>query len=247
MTGAVMAAPLRDLISGPAVRVEMLGGSPSALYLRHPGGRLLALLAPDAVALPLGVVLDEPCPPWSGPVRVGGGRVQFPGAELVVRGWFRTAVGAVRPATGAREWCVRHAADLDEPRTGLTPAQREALRVLDADTTASALCGAGPGLTPAGDDALCAVLAAAAAGLVRLTPGWAERVLGHASRATTDLSAQLLDLASRGHVAAPVRRLFRALEQPALLPDAWADVLAMGHTSGADFAIGLGAALAWPR
>ena len=247
MTGALAAAPLRSLISGPAVRVEVLGGGPHALYLRHPGGRILALLAPDGVALPLGVVLDEPCPPWPAPVRVGGGRVQFPGAELLVRGWFTTAVGAVRPAFGAREWCTREAADLDETRTGLTAAQRDVLRALDADSAASALCGAGPGLTPAGDDALGAVLAAAAAGLVRLPPGWAARVLGHASRATTDLSGQLLELASQGQVAAPVRRLFLALQQPARLPGAWGDVLAMGHTSGAAFAVGLAAALAWPR
>ena len=133
MTGAVAAAPLRELISGPAVRVEVLGGGSRARYLRHPGGRILALLAPDAVALPLGVVLDEPCPPWPGPVRVGGCRVQFPGAELVVRDWFPTAVGAVRPATGAREWCIRQASQLDETRTGLTPAQWDALRVLDPE------------------------------------------------------------------------------------------------------------------
>jgi hypothetical protein len=246
MTGAVTAAPLHDLISGPSVRVEVLGGGPRALYLRHPGGRLIALLAPDAVALPLGILLDEPYLPRPGPVRVGAGQVQLPGAEVVVRGCFATAIGAVRPATGARGWCVRHAADLDEVRTGLTPAQRDALRGTDADATAAALCGAGPGLTPAGDDALCAVLAAAATGLVQLPPGWVEGVLAHAARATTDLSAELLGLAARGHVAAPVRRLFRALEQPALLPGAWADVLAMGHTSGAAVAIGLGAALAWP-
>jgi hypothetical protein len=245
MTGAVMAAPLRDLISGPSVRVDVLGGGPRALYLRHPGGRLMALLAPDAVALPLGVVLDEPCPPWPGPVRVGAGRVQFPGTAAVVRGWFATAVGAVRSATAAREWCVHQAGNLDAPRTGLTPAQRNALRGLDADTAALELCGAGPGLTPAGDDALCAVLAAAAAGLVRLPPGCVERVLTHATRATTDLSVQLLGLAADGHVAVPVRRLIRALEQPARLRDAWADVLAMGHTSGAAFAFGFGAVLAW--
>jgi hypothetical protein len=247
MTGAVTAAPLRDLISGPSVRVDVLGGGPRALYLRHPGGRLMALLAPDAVALPLGVVLDEPCPPRPGPVRVGAGRVTFPGAEVVVHGWFATAIGAVRPAAGAREWCVRQAADLDEARTGLTAAQRDALRGFDADATATTLCGTGPGLTPAGDDALCAVLAAAAAGLVRLPPGWVERVLTHATRATTDLSVQLLRLAADGHVAAPVRRLFRALEQPARLSAAWADVRAMGHTSGAAFAFGLGAVLAWPQ
>jgi hypothetical protein len=245
MTGAVTAAPLRDLISGPSVRVEVLGGGPRALYLRHPGGRLMALLAPDAVALPLGVVLEEVCAPRPGPVRVGAGRVQFPGAEVAVRGWFATAVGAVRPASGAREWCVRQAAELDEARTGLTPAQRDALRGFDADIDA-ALCGVGPGLTPAGDDALCAVLAAAAAGLVQLPPGWVEQVLRHVARATTDLSAQLLGLAAEGQVAAPVRRLFHSLEQPARLPAAWADVLAMGHTSGAACAAGLGAVLTWP-
>jgi hypothetical protein len=246
MTGAVTAAPLRDLISGPSVRVDVLGGGPCALYLRHPSGRLIALLVPDAVALPLGVVLDEPYPPRPGPVRVGAGRLQFPGATVVVGGWYATAIGAVRPATGAREWCVRQAADLDEARTGLTRAQRDALRGFDADTTASTLCGAGPGMTPAGDDALCAVLAAAAAGLVPLSPWWVEQVLTHATRATTELSAQLLGLAADGHVATPVRRLFRALEQPARLPDTWAEVLAMGHTSGPAFAVGLGAALAWP-
>jgi Protein of unknown function (DUF2877) len=247
MTGAVAAAPLRDLIGGPPVRAEVLGGGPRALYLRHPTGRLLALLAPDAVALPLGVVLDAPCPPQHGPAQVGGGRVRFPSADVVVRGWFPTAVGAVRPAPGTREWCVRRAAELDEGHTGLTRAQRTVLRTAldDPDAVSAALCGSGPGLTPAGDDALCGVLTTAAAGLLPLPSGWAKRVVEHAVHATTDLSAQLLRLAAEGQVATPIWRLFRALERPARLPDGWDEVLAMGHTSGAAFAVGFGAALTW--
>jgi hypothetical protein len=246
MTGAVAAAPLRDLVSGPLVRVEVLGGGPRALYLRHPHGRILALLGPKSVALPLGLVLDEPCPPRMDPVWVGGDRVRFPGAEIAVRGWFPTAVGVVRPAAGTRVWCVRRAAELDEARTGLTAAQRALLSsgLDDPSGLAAALCGAGPGLTPAGDDALSGVLAAAAADLVRLPPRWTDLVLDRAVRATTDLSAQLLRLAADGHLATPARRLVRALAHPARLPRAWDDVLGMGHTSGAAFAAGLGAALA---
>jgi Protein of unknown function (DUF2877) len=248
MTRAAVASPLRAIVHGPAVPAKVLGSSPAALYLRLPGGRIVVLLSAQAVPLPLGVVLAERAclAGICGPVRVGAGRINGTAVgDVTVCAEYPTDVRPVGVTAAAVDWVVRRAGRLDTERTGLTAAQREILAGADAEAMVAQLCGAGPGLTPAGDDALCGVLLADAAGLTN--SGVAPVLAGCAGPPTTDLSAQLLGLAAAGHAAAPVRDLVAALAQPHELPLRWAAVLRMGHTSGAALAAGFGAALAWRR
>jgi hypothetical protein len=118
------------------------------------------------------------------------------------------------------------------------------------------LVGAGQGLTPSGDDALCGILLtlrsvdlldahAAVAGAVRARLG-----------ATTSISAALLSVAADGWAAPPVIRMLTRLGDATSPANAVATtaaldprdhdvraVLAIGHSSGADLLTGVTATL----
>jgi hypothetical protein len=125
----------------------------------------------------------------------------------------------------------------------------QALLVREATPAAARLVGAGRGLTPSGDDALCGIL---------LT----LRALGHMDAhaavvtpvrarlgTTTSISAALLAAAVDGWAAPPVVRvLVRLARDPRRNPLDPEDldvraVLAIGHTSGADLLTGVVATL----
>ena len=113
------------------------------------------------------------------------------------------------------------------------------------DARVRELVGAGAGLTPSGDDALCAVLlvlrgvgADGAHTLVRAA-------VSAAARRTTSLSASLLHAAAEGYAVPAVADLVRAVlcDDPAAGGPALAAVLAIGHSSGRDLVAGLAGAL----
>ena len=96
----------------------------------------------------------------------------------------------------------------------------------DLNGTVDALAGLGPGLTPAGDDALAGILLVAADG---------EAAIAAAARArTNDIARAFLHWAARGQSIEPVHRLLAGGG-----PAALADLLRFGHSSGADLAFGL--------
>ena len=107
------------------------------------------------------------------------------------------------------------------------------------------MVGAGAGLTPSGDDALCAVLlvlrgvgADGAHTLVRAA-------VSAAAHRTTSLSASLLHAAAEGYAVPAVADLVRAVlcDDPAAGGPALAAVLAIGHSSGRDLVAGIAGAL----
>jgi hypothetical protein len=109
----------------------------------------------------------------------------------------------------------------------------------------AALVGAGLGLTPSGDDALCGVLLG-----LRLAGRPALRRALWAAVAprlgsTTSLSAALLTESAEGYAVPPVGRLVEALAagDHAGVRAATVQVRAIGHTSGADLLGGLAGAL----
>jgi hypothetical protein len=126
-------------------------------------------------------------------------------------------------------------------------ALREAYRNADADAIAHAvhgLIGLGPGLTPAGDDALIGWLA----GIELLGTDRRRELLCQAVRErvtrTTDVSRAHLEDALAGEFSEPLARFANALlRSPAEAPRALADLAAVGATSGLDAAAGLFAAL----
>ena len=109
----------------------------------------------------------------------------------------------------------------------------------DLAAAAAVLGGLGPGLTPSGDDVLAGMLVAARA-------RWrarAEASLVQVAAAvdTHQISRGFLRWAARGQSINPVHRLLAAVagRDRRLADRALADLLAFGHTSGADLALGL--------
>ena len=102
----------------------------------------------------------------------------------------------------------------------------------DLDDAVDALAGLGPGLTPAGDDALAGIL---------LLLGAHDRAaaVAAADRArTNDIARAFLAWAARGQSIEPVHRLLSAGDA-AGASAALAELLRFGHSSGADLAFGL--------
>lgn len=207
-------------------RVEILASFPKALYVATPGG-IAAFVAPGVHLGPLHVLLDAP--PTPAAVRLGLGdaatwRGALPGTE---------ALAGALPLLRA---------SLEAVAAGnLIPAKRAAaaLRALDGEDLAEVgaqLGGAGPGLTPAGDDALGGIL------LARRALGTGNGLEDVARGVqTTAISAAFLLWAARGQALAPVHDLLAAAVagDAGLARSAARALEVVGHSSGADFAWGL--------
>jgi hypothetical protein len=122
---------------------------------------------------------------------------------------------------------ARQSALLAEP---LRARWEEASARHDLASVGRLLGGLGPGLTPSGDDALAGIFLA-----TRLRGPETERhLVDLATRVDThEISRAFLTWAARGHSIEPVHRLLAGDGSAA------ADLLAVGHTSGADLALGL--------
>ena len=119
------------------------------------------------------------------------------------------------------------------------------LSLLEAGDPAAAalLLGRGSGLTPVGDDVLAGWRVTVGAARPGSCPV-ARQVARLADRATTLLSATLLDRAAAGDVVPEFRDLFRQLRRqgqgggPEGLDRVVDRILAIGHTSGAGMLLG---------
>lgn len=208
----------------------------------------------------------------------GGGAVRIGRLEVGVTRWF-DPVPTLRPVTSAllarQAGELRRALRAASRNAGALPLPRDldaalasvsaALLVDDVDGALAAshrLIGAGPGLTPTGDDLLAGLLAAVVtlAPVMSLpAPGGiadgareaaprivadgvreaAPRIVARARYATTAISAELLRHAARGEVAAPAADVLHALTGGRPLSRAVEALLAVGATSGRDLAHGL--------
>jgi len=201
-------------VAGAPRACRVLAAFPTCLYLglgAHE--RVLAVLASDAVALPIGIRLALPSTEvrWGvepgADVVVGEGRVCLPRADVVAVRPLRP--GRVRPTARG----TGGASDLPEPGV---------LGDLAHDLTAAALAGRSPeagvrglvgvgrGLTPSGDDALCGVLltlAAVDAPQARHARAAVVAAVRSALPRTTSLSAALLVAAGEGYAVPDVARL----------------------------------------
>lgn len=255
MVGA--ASPLTvGLLHGPERRATVLGCFPTAVYLRVGAHHeVLPLLTGDALLLPTGLRLPVASADlrWDvaagDEVVVGHSEVRLAGWSIrVVRQWrpsrvnpvVRRASGQALLATAAAVVPVGPGRELADRAGTLLQA---ALRGDGAGVTASvrSLVGAGRGLTPSGDDAICAVLLvlhgiASLAGLRTVAAAVTAR-----HHSTTSLSASLLDAAAHGYAVPQVSALVTAAlaGDDAAAVTARDDVLAIGHSSGRDLAAGL--------
>lgn len=272
---AAASTTVRALLLGPPRALRVVATASRALYLADetPGpadGGLVAVLAPDAVRVPFGVVLDTAVPRPGGrgaglravavgdPAHAGGGTLAVGGLTVRPLRWWDPAVPALHAVAGrlAADLAAALARPLDPP--DLAPAVDDlvaAVRSAVADpcggprtalaASVRALVGRGPGLTPAGDDVLAGALCALAA--VRPAPA-ARALLADVVRAqthrTTPVSAGLLAAAVAGCAVPQVVDVLRSLARPdGRLAPAVGALLDVGHTSGTALAHGLAAGL----
>ena len=242
---AAISARSAGLLAEPAREAVVLGALRHALHLRV-GASVLPVVAAGGLRLPTALWLAGPAPLGWGVqpgdrVRVGDGQVVLPGLTLrAVRVWTPERV---RPLAAVPRLPAIPVDALREAGRGLTML---VLTGADLGVAVDSMVGAGPGLTPSGDDVLCGVLLALRlAGRIeavdRLWGAVAPRV-----GATTSLSAALLREAADGYAVPPVVRLTAALAEEAesrVVEALVAQVRAVGHTSGADLLAGLAGAL----
>jgi hypothetical protein len=206
-------------VAGAPRSCRVLAAFPTCLYLdlgAHE--RVLAVLASDAVALPIGMVVARPTAQLSwgvdpgAHVVVGEGRVRLPRAEVVAARLQRPA--RVRPTTrgagaadGLPEAGLPDAGVLGDLAHDLTSA---ALADRPVEPGVRGLIGVGRGLTPSGDDVLCGVLLTLAA-VDTPRSRRARSAVRTAVRTvlpwTTSLSAALLVAAGEGYAVPDVVRL----------------------------------------
>ncbi len=226
---------------------------------------VVAILTSDASRLPLGAILHRPAtdrPLISGRGRLhaflGEGRITVGPLTVRASGWWdpRPRLPSIHPALlpeGMRELRSAVSERLHSPVREVPVelcaqlgALRAALRRNDVTSALRAgqrMIGLGPGLTPAGDDLLCGMLA----GLALLGHPQAARigagVLALAPGRTTDLSLALLRHATLGQVNSELGSVIQALAGTGRLPGALQRLFAVGHTSGIALGLGLSAAV----
>jgi hypothetical protein len=278
---AAASALVAPVVDGPRRCGVVVASFPTSLYAvlddpdLPPSERLVALLGPGALRLPMGMRLatGRSVGGWASgsvgdPVVVGSGWVELPQwSARVVRVWQPTRVRCRASATSGPSAASGHRAARPGGSLGCVPeplAQADVAPHLvsrAAAFTAAALgggsvaealrplVGAGPGLTPSGDDAVCGALLVLH-GLGRCVPS----ALDSAAVRTTSLSAALLSAARQGYAVPEVVRLVDAVLDEvvdarvggAALRAALPDVLAIGHSSGRDLVAGVvGALRAW--
>lgn len=239
-----VAAPtaLRDLLGGPARTAVVRGVFSTAVYL-DTGDEVVALVTTDALRLPCALVLAAPSSsrPFAAirpddVAAVGEGAVAFGNRHFLVRRWWRPA--RLRPLLPGPRLAARADAleALLPPLPAELPADRRSWRP-------GTLVGLGPGLTPAGDDVLAAMLltwSAVPGGATAVAALMAEKVL--TLTRTTALSATLLRHAAAGRGIPEVTRLVDALAGSSDLAAPTAQLLAVGHSSGTALAHGVLAA-----
>ena len=210
-------------LAGEPRRRRVLAAFPSCLYVELGAHeRVLAVLASDALLLPIGVRLAVPSAEvqWGvepgGHVVVGEGRVRLPQADVVAVRPLRP--GRVLPsavgigAAAAPDWSA-----LPDPGLLGDLAHDLAAAALaggSADPGVRGLVGVGHGLTPSGDDALCGVLLALSAvesPEARRALAAVRTVVRSVLPRTTSLSAALLVAAGDGYAVPAVARLVTLL------------------------------------
>ncbi|MCB0907567.1 MAG: DUF2877 domain-containing protein [Nocardioidaceae bacterium] len=244
---------LRELLLGAPGHGRVRWETRSACYAEvrsHGRDQLVALLAPDAVRVPMGVVLDSRRLPRTGTdVHVGAGTIGY-GA----RSWHAARWWDPRPRVNGAVLATR--GEVLERAVGLQPEASFGLPLADEMSigaalargdvrAATAVIGLGPGLTPSGDDVVAGALAVLAL-VSRLDDATARAVLDRARTHTTALSTALLEAATQGQMIPQAARLLEAVAAAAPQPhiDARADELfAVGGHSGHDLAAGMLGAL----
>ncbi len=231
----------------------MLHAGADAVYLDLEGA-CLAILAARAVQVPCGVrTLLPRLPGAEAGLEAGAesivhdGSLTVPGCEVLVTTIVDTTVpvlGADDTGWGAEELTTLVKERL-QPVIELLPAGALELLTSGDAEAAQSLLGAGPGLTPVGDDVLAGWLATAVACRHPAMPGLRSAVALAAPERTSVLSSTLLACAARGEGVPEFRSLLTGVSTRNLdvLAQSLDLMLGIGDTSGAGLVLGSLAAL----
>jgi Protein of unknown function (DUF2877) len=268
----VASSAVGELVRGAPRAARVVAVLPAAVYLEVPGRAgpdWVALLARDAVRVPIGLVTAVPRArrPFDDvrvgdAASVGAGELRLPARRAAgrddagyrpLRYWDPTAPtlgGALAgPAAARRGEAVTQltaalpggdAAGWAERARALESALAPWVPVPDRLAAAvGALAGLGPGLTPAGDDVLAGALVTLAAAADEPRRAALARAVEGALGRTVPISAALLAQACRGRSVPEVAALLRAVAGSGDLDAALAALALVGHTSGAALALGV--------
>ena len=250
----------RAVLTGPSRQAVVLASFPTALYLSVGGHHeVLPVLACDALMLPAGTRLSAPGRDLFWGVEPGD-TVTIGEAGITLPGWRIRLVREWRPARVHALSRLGEPGLLSELADTLSPHGRTPAQVAQASAVCRAarlgdeagvsrgvrhLLGGGEGLTPSGDDVLCAVLLVLngvgdSAPIALLSAAVADQW-----NRTTSLSASLLDAARRGYALPPVADLVESSLGGNLagVRESLTPTLAIGHSSGRDLVAGLAGAL----
>jgi hypothetical protein len=254
--GAASSTVLLPVVMGAPLCGRLLGASPAGLYLDfEPTDRLndeptvLALLPTASVRLPLAMVTSATLPVVhpQDPIVVGDGALRVGTQVWRTLRWFDPRpTGYRQPRPTALAEAAETLWNLDDSEVGLPAARawEAATALAEGDPEPCRnLLGAGPGLTPAGDDVVAGAMAACALFAAGPHEHEMQMLLARARIATTALSAALLCCASRGQVVPEAAELLRVLGSGSAIVPALSRLRAVGSTSGTALAIGLVAAL----
>ncbi|WP_141841741.1 oxamate carbamoyltransferase subunit AllH family protein [Humibacillus xanthopallidus] len=268
LVGAAVSPLVAGAVAGAPTARRVLGVFDTCVYVELGAhDRVLALLAADALHLPIGLRLARPSSAlrWGvepgDDIVVGAGRLVLPSLEVVASRLARPSRvhAAPRVPTVADAELLPDPGVLGELTFHLTVTALAGRPLADA---VLGLVGAGRGLTPSGDDALCGVLLALASvghpDAARALAALRAQVLPALGR-TTSLSAALVLAAASGYAVPDVVRLVTLTVHPGAHQTARADltaradrtaygpvlerVLAIGHSSGRDLLAGVSGAL----
>ena len=226
---------------------------PKAVYVSLPGG-ILVLVAPSVHPGPLYLVLDGPPPevPPATRVQVVTRRLRVGGIDVDLRDaaeWAGALPSPAQLASGATlltevtsDLASRSALHAD-PFGDRAADARSRLRAGALAGMVERLAGLGPGLTPAGDDALAGTLFIRRA--LEGERGEPALLSAAAAARTTGIASAFLSWAARGQALAPGHDLIgAAADGDRKRCETAAGALArIGETSGADFALGISWAL----
>lgn len=228
---------LGEVLDGPPLRlVEVTRTRLSVHYeTTLPAVPVLCVGTPAAVRLPAGLVTARL--PGSGPARVGDGVLVAPGGTWFPTRWWQPPRlrGLPRPVLGAADLAGLTPDDVDlstwaVPSPGATYDGLAPARLL----------GAGPGLTPAGDDVLAGALVAAHATADPRLPRWARETRGALTATrTTAVSRAMLHHALDGYASPELARFVSAVCRGLDVEEARTGLLGVGHTSGAALMVGV--------
>lgn len=264
---AVASSVLRPVLCGAngTLGLTVWARHSVAAYLAGGAGDTVAVTAPGASRLPFAVrILDSGAAAALRRLEPGdrasaaGGRISMPGLVIEVRRWWRPAPALPLVSSAGLRRSAAHLAallpgDCLPEGSGAFSAALAAGDAAAALAAADQLIGAGPGSTPSGDDLLSGALVTmallapvngdAAAVYQRVGRPLARHVVKVAPGRTTQLSVALLGHAAAGHPCGEVADVLRALSGRIPLGSTVQALLAVGHTSGADLAHGVLAAV----